>query len=283
MPNPFLDIVQAVNAYRPGQGQTYSASGRDMNTQDDSSQTADLNSDDLSMIAPGKDGNVPKIGFGLTVPPIDKKLKRRPDLTKSEIVQWRDNILKNVPTTPFQNNAQTNQDGTIKVAPPNQNFFPDIISFGNHYGFIAPKDPLSDQIMSPKFKHTSWGDPHHYGLAVDFSLTGKDGKKHSDDEINYFIQQALANGYSVEDARDQAGNGHIHISGTAMGGGARYVYTPVANKPRQKPTRPGLAVPSETTPKSMKALPVPRAYQGLDPQRISSQSELGPFHLDGLG
>jgi len=33
----------------------------------------------------------------------------------------------------------------------------------------------------------------------------------------------------------------------------------------------------------MKPLPVPKDYQGIDPQRVTSQSELGPFHLDGLG
>lgn len=214
----------------------------------------------------------------IKLPPREKD-GRRALMTNASIRELNKQIKALGPVQPFKNAAKKNPDGTIPVAPSNKNFYPDILALGDHYGFKPGKPntldasimggihPGGDKVVNGK---RELRDPHHFGIVVDFSLKGKDDKPHSDEEIDYFIHQALANGYSVEDARDQNGNRHLHVQSEPLLGG-RYIYIDdhhgghASTPPSRIQAPPRYEFDPKTKKRStMRDLPVPPAYQHLD-------------------
>jgi len=232
------DYMQILNSLHPalsGYGQGSGMPGQDMNqtsttgTSDDpflsllssTSKDAADSAPDTDSLTTDANPSYKQTGGRIKLPPRDKKM-RRPEITPAQSASLLKQIAALGPVQPFKDQSKKDQKGLVIAAPNNENFYPDILALGSHFGFSPSNpDPKSGEIMginSPK-SHTSRRDPHFYGQAVDFSIGN-----HSNAEIDYFIQQAIANGYSVEDVRrPKRGGAHIHIQSTYQPTG-RYMY-----------------------------------------------------------
>jgi len=236
-----------------GQGQTFSAGNRDMNSPTDATvDHADLlQSTEKSKLNPKPPAAINQ----------KKKTKEQPKQedwwdtkfdhvpSRREIAPRVAEILKRFPAQPYKDMTQRDKRGYLLTAPPNGHHFPQIIEFGKHFGFApASSDPFSGQIMGGH--HKGGHDNHFRGYTVDFDVKG-----HTDDEINYFVQQAVAAGYSVEDARDDDG-AHLHVSGLGMKHGTRYYVNDKGHGGKTNPRRGIIQPPGFGGP--MRPLPDPR-------------------------
>ena len=267
------DYIQLFNALHPAlrdAGQGSGKAGQDMNASsgDPSSHddpTRDVNSSE-EFLPPG----------AVSVLTSDQRKKakqakpRTPSRSRAELIAAAADVMKQHPAHSSQLPPVVDPAKGIKIRQANNYYFPDILAFGAKFG-LRPAHPetYGGNILDDGHENGAKG-PHGRGQAVDFRLHGTPFD-HNDKLLNYLVQQALAAGYRVEDARDDGGNAHLHVQTTDFPGGHSYITSSHAKGGKTYP-RKGIFKPNEQT-RWMTPLPDPRQKQSSKPLSLDSMDD----------
>jgi hypothetical protein len=135
-----------------------------------------------------------------------------------------------------------------------------ILNFASGYGFQPPdKNPNGVSIIG--LGHHTPGSEHYKKEAVDFRSRDK-----KPEQVDAFIKAALAAGYSVEDARDDPSQPHVHIQKNPFPGGRRYITKntrPMANLEGAEATQ-GVGSPEATKARQQATVAAAKA-KGIKP------------------